>query len=621
MANTYDVIRDFELAPESEYVTVSPYWVLCVFRLKFPTTYDRNRNSSISTTYSDAVEIRGKPMIITDDCLQLQVTSTKGSYLMQASATLIDSGTNYLAEIFPGDYVMAWMVNNKLNYDELIKKLNTFTSQEAQAVNRFQDGLKFTGRVQSLRKRITQAPTGHRISRYTLSAVSFNEFDAQIFYDPHLAEKEPAIGNYFSKLGTSLNEITKGSGRKTVSIDVNKAIPTFLDLLLGKGIPANLSRGNSDPRLQATTGLTANYAYILPDVVGKALNKTQKSTAGGLLTYADVLECIIGIQKYSGSSGVEIELPQGGIDEREAAKGFAPDGTEGGGSRRFTGTDMLGEFLPQAPHFYNKSVWTILQQYLNPAVNEMYTCLRVNPDGFVVPTMVVRQLPFTSRHLTTSLSVTRFLDLPRWGIDPVLVKDFDLGRSDSLRFNFVHVYGDTVDHSAPFAAQIVRNPPIRDDLDIARSGLRPHMQTIPCAPEDTRNGSPKKWMEITSDILMGQQLTLTGTMVTVGIQAPICPGDNIEWDDVVFHIESVTHSCGIQPDGQKTFVTTLALTHGVRATGTGLSDLDIYAGTKPTDQLGFNPGLTKDSPQETETDERQGTTQLAINDITDGTLT
>lgn len=607
--STYDVIKDFGVEPGAEYLSFSPYWLICVFRLKYPTTYNRNSKSSLSTLYSDAVELRGDPMVITDDVLQMQVSSSKTSYLMQLNASLVSSGTNYLSEIFPGDYVMAWMVNNKETYEDLVSRVSKLGGS-GKAVNQFSDGLKFVGRVQSLRKKITQVPDGARFIRYALNAISFNEFDSQLFYEPHLAEKEPKIGNYFGRLGTSLNELVKDKAQGH-GIDINKALPFFLDLLLGKGVPPNIGRGNSDSRLQSTTGLTAPYAYILPDIIGQALGKKQSSTSGGIITYADILEAVIGIQTYSSLEFSDDERALIGndssvsVDQLEVAKNFQPDGTRGAGSRRFTNDDMLGEFLPQVPHFYNKSVWAVLQQYLNPAVNEMYTCLRVNPDGAVVPTLMVRQLPFTSKFLTTELKVTRFLELPRWGIDEVLVQDVDIGRSDSVRFNFVHVYGDSVDHSQPFAAQVVRNPPIRDDLDIARSGLRSHMQTVPCAPADTRNGSPAKWMEIVADILMGQQLTLTGVMTTYGIQAPICPGDNVEWDGVVFHIESVTHTCSIGGDGKKVFRTTLALSHGVRS-DPGTTDTSIYAGISTDDQQGFDPGLTKDSPQDIDVDQRPG---------------
>jgi hypothetical protein len=91
-------------------------------------------------------------------------------------------------------------------------------------------------------------------------------------------------------------------------------------------------------------------------------------------------------------------------------------------------------------------------------------------------------------------------------------------------------------------------------------------------------------MEIIADIMMGAHMTLTGTIEMVGIQAPICPGDNLEWDDVVFHIESVTHVCSINTNnGIKSFHTIVALSHGVSATpGSGV--LGIYAGVYKDDQ-------------------------------------
>jgi hypothetical protein len=62
----------------------------------------------------------------------------------------------------------------------------------------------------------------------------------------------------------------------------------------------------------------------------------------------------------------------------------------------YTGTELLGTFLPVMPELTNKPLWSVLQQFLNPTVNEMYTCLRVNKDNRVVPTLVVRQIPFTT---------------------------------------------------------------------------------------------------------------------------------------------------------------------------------------------------------------------------------
>jgi hypothetical protein len=58
---------------------------------------------------------------------------------------------------------------------------------------------------------------------------------------------------------------------------------------------------------------------------------------------------------------------------------------------------------------------------------------------------------------------------------------------------------------------------------------------------------------------------LNGTCSTVGIAAPIVPGDNLEYDGVVYHIESVSHSCSVSPNGVRHFITQLSLTHGCNA--------------------------------------------------------
>jgi hypothetical protein len=260
----------------------------------------------------------------------------------------------------------------------------------------------------------------------------------------------------------------------------------------------------------------------------------------------------------------------------------------------------MGKFLPQIPQFENTNVWSILKQYLNPAMNEMFTCLRTNGDGQVVPTLVVRQLPFSSPLVKLPFPVTRFLDLPRWRAHPILVRQASVGRSDSLRINWVQCMGLAPEPVGKnnATAQLVRNPPYRDDLDVARSGLRPYKVTIPCALEDVRvrvdeSGATaaKNWNALLADILMGQHLTLTGSVTLAGIQAPICIGDNFEWDGVVFHIEAVTHSCSENTDGKRSFSTTLQLSHGVRAQP-GEDDISLFAGIRADDMTAFNPGVT-----------------------------
>lgn len=596
---SYNIIEDFEVSETDaeESLQSAPDWCVVVFRFQNPLTYDRAKQGSFSTIYSDGVRVRGGPLIIRDEVRGVSVTSTKTNHLTQMSAALLPNAkVNFLSEIMPGDWVFAWMAHKPSDIDAVIKKV-----KDGKAANGFSDGLKFMGRIVSCRKVLEQAAQGPRRVHYNVTAAGFSEFDATLFYEPHLAENIPAIGQYFAALGAHINKLIDEQGQ---GIDVNKALRLFLDLLLGQGITKNLGLPTGDASLNSTAGLDAPYSYVVPKEVGAVIGKTDKSKPD-LLSAADCIEFVYGRQEYEEQEFTDDEMALLNTEEGQqgtlaviAGQRLNPKGTKGGGNRRFTGNDMLGIFLPTPPQFSNHSVWSILNQYLNPAVNEMYTCLRVNPQGRVVPTLVARQLPFSTELAPSDPPVTKFLSLPRWVVHPILVKRADIGRSDSLRINFVHVYGDDGPQSMnPVAGQIVLAPPYRDDLDIARSGLKPHMQTVSNAPQDNVTGeSAKKWMAILSDILMGQQLTLTGLIEIFGVQAPICPGDNIEFDGAVFHIESVTHSCAIE-NGTKSFTTTLALSHGLSA-DPGNDNLSLFAGVESDDFRSFEPGLTNDTLNE-----------------------
>lgn len=605
---SYDLLQDYlgqgqeDLTKvEPDKVGVNAHWAIAIVRLKYPMSYRRQDRASFSQFFPDAVATRGKTLVITSDAVHIQCTATKSSHLTQMSATLRPGQTNYLSEVLPGDYVFVWMLNEEERHADLLSRIRS-----GKPCNKFMDGLKFYGKVNGLQKDLSQSPDGFRTVSYNLTGVGFSEFDATLFYDPHLAEKITTIGRLMGRIGANLNQLTTQG-----MIDVNAAIPYFVDLLLGRGIPTNLGRGNSDPRLKSTAGLEGEYSYIIPQEIGTILGKTVSSKGGGALAAADILELQVGVQNFNRDRTIsdyekgilQESNPDADIDAKNKALVFTPDGPTSG-SRRFTGTDMMGRFLPTPPQFTNASVWSILNQYLNPACNEMFTCLRTNGEGNVVPTLVVRQLPFSSNLVKVPFPVTKFQEVPRWVVHPILVRAAHIGRSDSLRFNFVNVQGlQPIDKGTGHTGQLVRNPPFRDDLDIARSGLRNYSTTIPCALEDIKNqtstsGSTaaSNWMDLMADILMGQHLTLTGSIVLVGVQAPICPGDNIEWDGVVFHIESVSHSCQQQADGKKSFSTSLALSHGVRS-NPGTEDLEIYAGIKSQDQMAYNPPVTDEGQE------------------------
>ncbi len=629
-------MKDFGDDPES--VSVSAHWLVCVVRLGLPLSFSRATGRSVTTDVSQGAKLRGETLLIASDCMSLTVTGSKDSHTKSLMASLKQTDHNYLVEILPGDWVLAWMVNDETTFLDLMDRVSKADPQDP--CNQVDDGLKFVGRVSEVRSRgRLDRSSGVKSTDVTLTAQGFYELDTQFYYNQYLSEADTDnIGSWLVKVGVDLDSVFGASFKDGQKNNSRALISTLIDLIVGKGVKNNKVNqaevtvrdlGHQDKgSLQQTAGAgttdngtEAPFAYLVPRVVGALLGLTAQDVSknGGIMSYADIMATLMGVQKYSDNGNND-------VDQAILTPALDQSSTD---NRMYTGIELLGTYIPVMPTFTNKPLWSTLQQFLNPTVNEMYTCMRVNRAGRIMPTLVVRQIPFTTDAFSnalanqppsppyrdgTHLDVTRFLELPRWKVPSVIVNDFDIGRSDASRINFVQVYGQDVNQSsgATFPQQTAVNPPIRDDLDIQRSGLRPYITTVACAVKDTVGKAPTAWMALVADRSIGSQYTLNGTFNTLGIQAPICEGDNLEWENVVYHIESVMHHCQIEGSGTKSFTTTMTLTNGMRSDGTsdtqskngsngggsgGGNDngnLPIYPGFLPDDNTKYNPGVSID---------------------------
>jgi len=554
----YDIINDYEKSSNS-YVMSNPHWIILVIGLSNPVTYSRSTFKSLKLEGEDdngGVGVRSR-MIITDDCLGLNVANSKGSYIKTLNANLKTANINYISNILPGDWILAWIVNSRDRFDSLLGRLGNDTAEFP--CNLFNDGLKFVGRAHDIRLNLDVEPSsGMKTSNVSLSAIGFNELSTQFFFNPFLAaviDSRDELQNWYAKIGLSGDFFTK-----ILSVDKNNTntiIPTILDIVIGKGVLKGIGKDYTDKGLPSPavgqTNTEAPFAYIVPQEVGNILGRSsdERSKKSGFLSYADLLELWIGIQNYS---------PEGGM---------TPDNLsdESTLNRKVTNNPVLGTFF-NPPTFANKPLWSQVQQYINPEINEMYTSLKLNESGFVVPQIVVRQIPFTTEAFKPgpeSLVVTKFLTLPRWKIPSLLIRSLSVGRSDSTRCNFVQITASALDHvdANTGPQQMATNKPIVDDIDIQRSGLRAHITKVDCHVADTKDQSPSSWMTLVADWKIGSHLTMNGTISCLGIQAPIAEGDNAQFDNLIFHIESVNHNCGIGPDGKKFFNTQLSLTNGM----------------------------------------------------------
>lgn len=654
---SYNILKDFGVGESPDKLGFSGSACIAVYRRKYPATYSRKTKKSIAKGINLLTDLRGV-MVIVDDIAQAQVNSTKGNHVSTLTATL-RPGLNYVSEILPGDFIFCWMAQDKETIAAVVKKIG-----QGQPCNEWSDGLKFFGRVATCRKRAAVVPsTGTRLTSFTVTALGFTELDAKLYYEPYmqLPQFTPAVG-FMQYYGIKINElITAAKGQTGGSFATDDIVPQIYKVMFGSGVKPfrgdvqkrsfyaadgkNEEGGNT---VHLSEGLDNPNIFTYPKEVAAIFGKTGGSKPDGRFGLIDIMDFIHGVQEYrGGETPTEIFSPN--------VPAWDEPGTIG-----FTGNRLMGTFLPNLPAMNGAHpIWALLNQFVNSAVNEMYTTLRVNPEGRVVPTLILRQLPFSSGLVgnsyippdelsftqrqqerqakaelaavggenskaglklirraearqkkngnkfepllapappaETPLTVTKFLELPRWKIPGIFVKDFDIGRSDAMRVNFIHVYGEagTPTGIKP-SDQFVRDQPIRDDLDILRSGLRPYMATVPCGPTDLVKRAPGAWMHLLADIMMNQELSLTGTMNTHGIPQPICPGDNIEYDGVVAHIESVAHNFHSGADGMTQFTTSLQLSHGMSAEQASDDDMSLYAGLAAADLTSYDPAVTRE---------------------------
>lgn len=527
----------------------SPTWVLTFVRWD---VRDTLRTISTENVEASILQVRD-PLVVENDCVQCSVTDSKATLTPSMSCTLLESDVNYATAIAPGDFVFV----NMLNWEVDARRIAlTARSKNPGAINGINDGFKGLFKVQGVRKVISVDPqTGTKMVLYKINGFAFTEFNNTIYYNPYLRKEDQGSGRdsllFVSNIGADYAQLVNAAHAPRCQDLIKALIQSFI----GVGLT---DRGSTSV---GGSPIVANTHFYMPGLIGKLLG------ISGVKAAKDIYSYLFGLQKYSGSSNQEI------------AAGMNPSNLSGNQNGfNFTTTPVDGQTALKAEYWNQVKAWSIINQYVNQPLNELYTCFRLDPKGRVLPTVVLRQVPFTSDDFgnkapfTENHEVTRFLTLPRWKVSSALITDLDLGRDEAARINFVQYYG-TITIAKPDAgtsAQTAAQNFAYDINDVTRSGLRPYV--VVSQFEDLSNNSDakfsRKWALIIGDSVMGGHLKLNGTLTCKGIIDPVAVGDNLEFDGVVYHIEEISHMCTLSVStGIKQFRTVFKLSNGVSIAG------------------------------------------------------
>jgi hypothetical protein len=485
-----------------------------------------------------------KPLIVINDCISVSVSVNKENLTHQMSAILYPGDINYLTAIAPGDFVIVNMTRWDKNIDVLYEK-----ARSLKPINGPQDGFKGVFKIQSVRKILSADPaTGIKRLMYQITGFAFTEFNNVIYYNPNLltaAEKNLDF-LFVTRIGERWRQFMSASdGGKE---NLRELLKFLIESFLGTGA----NKGKIVSELQQIE----QTQFYIPGDLGKLLGEPKAAAAKDIYSY------IFGLQEFSAAK------------DQNLSNALNPANLEKlDGNFYFTKLPCRGKIYLSAEYWNQIPAWDILNQYINSPLNEFFTSFRLTPDNRVMPTLIFRQTPMTSEKFKSEQNypVTRFLNLPRWKIDPHLIFDMNIGRDEVARVNFVQMFGinqtlSGESQQTQMSAQIAKNNYSVDQLDIQRSGLKPIIRTTNfdfVSSSGDANLQAPQWAKILGDALIGGHLKLNGQITCVGIQDPIAVGDNLEFDGTVFHIESITHSCSVASTGIKTFRTSIEISHGV----------------------------------------------------------
>jgi len=390
-------------------------------------------NEAVGQLGVDAFNLDKKlsdPVWIRNDIIRCNITKSKGASSGTFSLTLkrgkvvrdnkvTSQDIDYLKVLNPGDWILIYMKKSG--------KVNPLKHAGAVDLSP-QSGLKFVGIIENVRYIEIDDP-GSAFPRleYVITGRDFGKvFDMSIYFNPLLAKEtiDSALGARF----LTTPEKIFGVDEQTP----DNIIKRIVDFYIGNSLNIN------------------NQSWYIPPSMSSVFGgvKKEKSKAKSVI---DILNTNrIGLHKYSNNKFIGVRPLMGAV---------------------------LVSSIPSSG-----TVWSIMNNFQNPLVNEMYTELE-EVKGELRPSLILRQCPFSNKKGATNIFSTKFdsfspeeatkvlskyqvpakpdsakdktekhektylVDLPRVEIESADIKQKNIGKSEFERINHIVIAPRILDNS------------------------------------------------------------------------------------------------------------------------------------------------------------------------------
>lgn len=582
-------IGDGEKGRQSDDIgSTAPAWVVCFLQFEDP-------QSSVDT--SKRMKIKDPLLIVVNDCIGVTINNSKSSYIKSASLTMKAGEIYYPNAAHCGDWVLIWMLDDQSKIPALMSEINASKhGKPKQIINGFNSGLKFIGRVTGVSSVDSTTANGIRSVTQSVECSAFTEFSSSIYFT-FLAQSAFTSNGASPSNGLTMDRANVNASTVIKSVMPDKAGESFADKILSQFDGTSNSAGLSPDNiieflLQLVFGMAGNNINGR-DADGKSLTGAAKGSFNNGIYAPSELGRILGknesIYKYWQILDTYLGMQTYGVS-KNASNNMAPIFSRSLGNIKHCSRPCKGSMIFRPPLWSNVEIWSILAQYINPIVNEMFTVLRANEQGYIVPTLVLRERPFGTGlygYMSTTVEdkiVSRnddramYYNHPRWIISPKVIRTLNVSTDESRRVNLVQIWitPSTAAFAGNGSSQVLNESTIRNDQfrqgnyvtdedDIYRHGLRAEIQEFSNGVTMDQYNQASHYAKIRADHLFNGHLFYNASVTLNGIVKPICEGDNAEINGIVYHIESVSHSGQISGNGIKSFTTSLQLSHGILA--------------------------------------------------------
>jgi hypothetical protein len=433
---------------------------------------------------------------------------------------------NYAELINVGDWVTIWMK----------KGLPADIPENASTSS----GLKMIGFIEDVTVIERDDPaTGVPYLEYVITGSDIGKvFLTNLYFNPVLknAQISSLLGTYFMGDSQKLADYAKKNGRGDKGLATpDKMVTSIATFMLG---------GNLD-KLSAS-----HQNWYIPKELLATVKGTPQKNQPAVIDILDV-QTQVGVHKY-GTNG--------------SFSGVSP---------------LLGETIfPTLPS--QGTIWQVMTFVQNPSLNEMYVDL-VPKSGKLVPSLVCRQLPFSSKPNSSTyafkdskvkdaaaeIQKTFFVDLPRQQINSVDIKEKSITKTNRDRVNQIVVAPEFVGQEVGALYVSLLNVP-----SIKRYGLKSfEFRTNYTFSETLQdNKIVKISAALLADWLFKGHMLYKGRLRIDGPNTYFSVGSNLEIVDQkqLYHIESVEYSFRQMSNGMNSYEAVVQVSHGISSDGSFL---------------------------------------------------